>query len=109
MVIMTVAVMIRFDFCAGDFFLWQQSGFETEFAQRVFDFFDRGFAFGQRKVQPFACNGNLDVGNARQAGKRGFDFRRAAAAIHAANGEGQWLPVFALDVYACRNIHGFRS
>ncbi len=100
-----VMVVIRHFFARG-LFLRQQGRFKSELAQRVLDFFDRGFVLGQRKVQPFAGNRDLDVANAGQAGKRGFDLRRAAAAIHPTDREGQFLR-FPVQTAACRNIHGF--
>ena len=84
-VIMVMFVlMIRRLFACG-LFLRQQSGFEAELAQRVLDFVDRGLVLGKREVQPFAGHRNLDVADAGQTGKRGFDLGRAAAAIHPAD------------------------
>ncbi|MNE31638.1 hypothetical protein D3C80_1252150 [compost metagenome] len=101
-----MVVMIGLDLCLGSLFARQQSGFEAKLAQRVLDFFDRGFLFRHGEIQPFAGNRHLDVANAGQAGKRGFNLRRAAAAIHPTDREGQFLR-FPVQTAACRNIHGF--
>lgn len=106
--IVGVLMMFRRGLFAGSLVLRQQSGFETELAERVLDFFDRGLVVGQRQVQPFAGNGHLHVGNAGQAGKRGLDLCRAAAAVHATDRKGQILRL-PVQIAACRNIHDFRS
>ncbi len=108
-----MVVMIGLDLCLrslclGSLVARQQSGLEAELAQRILDLFDRGFILGKRQVQPFAGNRHLDVCNAGQARERGFDLRRTAAAIHAADLEGQFLR-FPVQTAACRNIHGSRS
>ncbi len=74
--IMPMIVMFRRNLFARCLVLRQQGRLEAKFAQRILDFCDRRFVFCQRKVQPFARNGDLDVGNAGQAGERRFDLRR---------------------------------
>jgi hypothetical protein len=49
-----MVVLIGLHLCCGRFFARQQSGLEAELAQRILDFFHRGFVFGKRKVQPLA-------------------------------------------------------
>lgn len=94
-----VVMPVIVDFFARGLFLRQQGGLETELAQRVLDFFDRCFALGEREIQPFACNGHFDIGNAGQARKRGFDLGCTAAAIHAANRKDQGIVL--LDAGCC--------
>ncbi|MNF01330.1 hypothetical protein D3C80_2003060 [compost metagenome] len=92
-------MIMFFDLAECGFFLRQQGRLEAELAQRVLDLVDRGFVVCQRKVQPFARNGYLDVGNTGQTRERGFDLGRAAGAIHAADREGQGI--FLLDARCC--------
>ena len=103
MIMITVAgpvvVPVIFHLVPRRFVLPQQGGFEAELAQRILDFCGRGCVLGKRKVQPFPRNRHLDVGNTGQAGKCGFDLCGAAAAIHAADREGQGIVL--LDARCC--------